>query len=131
MKKSVHVFFGKFASLETACWYTEPQWEDEPADEASDEVYEAWEARNPIWAMSEDLGVYLDSDFVETIDGDLLRYLRTQLANEFDFVTVKSLVPPGSNVMVLIMSEALGGIEARLASTSRLTHCGAYDWHEG
>ncbi len=88
MNKMVHVFFGNFTSVEAACRYTEPQWADEPDDDASDEVYDAWEESNPTWSLADDLGVYLDSDFIETIDEDFCSYLRTQLAKEADFLAV-------------------------------------------
>jgi hypothetical protein len=79
MNDHLHVFAGAFASRDDACMYTEVQWEPEPDSSVSDEDYRAWEDRNPSWRMKADLGdPYLDSDFIETIDGpDRFDYLAT------------------------------------------------------
>ncbi|MEM9537734.1 MAG: hypothetical protein AAGA40_18930, partial [Cyanobacteria bacterium P01_E01_bin.45] len=78
----LQVFVGKFASREDACQHTEEQWEPEPSDTATDEYYAAWEDRNPIWPFSDELGVWLDHDFIETIDGsDRYDYLNSYLTN--------------------------------------------------
>lgn len=130
MNKTVHVFFGKFASIEAACRYTEIQWDEAPYIDASDEDHEAWAEGDHTSGLEDDLGVSLDADFVETIDGDLLPYLRTQLANETDYEKVLSRVPAESNILVLVMSEALGGAEATLGATPRLTYCGEYLWND-
>lgn len=65
----MHVFSDYFQNRESACSYTEAQWESEPGANASDEEYAAWEERNPVWPLKDELGVYLDSDFIETIFG--------------------------------------------------------------
>ena len=125
----LHVFVGTFASREEACLYTEEQWEPEPDDSVSDEEYAAWEDRNPLWGFRDDVGdVYLDSDFIETIDGHRrYKYLESYLVNGDDLKTIRSAVPD-SNILYLIFPDAFGGFDATLRSTPRLTYCGAFDF---
>jgi hypothetical protein len=125
MNVNVHIFVGSFGSREQACAYTEGQWETEPDDSVSDEEYQAWEDRNPIWQMREDLGVHLDSDFIETIYGpDRYDYLRTLLVDSADLDRVIDAADTSADTIVLIFIEALGGFEATMKSTPVLTYCG-------
>lgn len=128
MNDHVHVFVGVFASREDACAYTESQWEPEPDDSVSDEEYQAWEDRNPSWQMKADLGnPYLDSDFIETIDGpDRLNYLAKLLTEPEAIGRVRAIVGLDHNVIVLIFSEALGGFAAEMKSTPLLKYCGQF-----
>lgn len=124
---AVHVFVGQFPTRAAACGYTEAQWEPEPDESASDEDYEAWEERNPHWALRTDLGVYLDSDFIETIDGDeRYSYIERMLDDESAISQIRRKAPEGANICVLIFREALGGFAAELKSTDKLTYCGEY-----
>ena len=127
MKSEVYIFVGAFGSREQACAYTESWWEPEPDDSASDEEYRIWEDRNPIWQMREDLGVYLDSDFIETIFGpDRFDYLRTLLVDSADLDRVINTADAGADTIVLIFKEALGGFENTLKSNPILTYCGVF-----
>ena len=124
----LHVFVGSFSSREEACQYTEPQWQPEPGDEASDEEYAAWEDRNPIWPLREELGVGLDSDFIETIDGHgRYEYLLCYLVNPSDLELVRK-ASQDANFLVLLFPDALHDRNAKLHSTSKLTYCGAFDF---
>jgi hypothetical protein len=130
MAGQLHVFAGSFASREDACLYTEAQWEPEPDDSVSDEEYTAWEDRNPTWCFQDGLGddVYLDSDFIETIDGDnRYEYLAGYLVNSGDLDAVR-LAAGDANILLLVFPDALGGFDAQLKSTSKLTYCGAFDF---
>ncbi len=128
MNEHVHVFIGSFAGSDDACMYTEPQWEPKPDETVSDEVYRAWEERNPDWQMKRDLGnVYLDSDFIETIDGaDRFDYLATLLMEPNAMDRVRANVGVDDNILVLIFSEALGGFAAEMKSTPQLKYCGQF-----
>jgi hypothetical protein len=126
MNESVHVFSGRFASNEEALAYTEARWEDEPDESVSDEEYEAWEARHPVWPMRTDLDAYLDSDFIETVTGsDRDGYLGKILVNPDDLQLITS-ASPDADTLILIFKEALGGFEATMKSTPRMTYCGEF-----
>ena len=129
MIDKLHVFVGKFASRDAACFYSEAQWEPEPDDFVSEDEYAAWEERNPTWGFRDDLGiVYLDSDFIETIDGSgRYDYLSSYLVNNGDIDTIRAAVP-AANILLLVFPDAFGGVEATLRSTPQLTYCGAFDF---
>ncbi|MEO1522935.1 MAG: hypothetical protein AAFU78_19475 [Cyanobacteria bacterium J06633_2] len=129
MKRMLHVFAGKFASRDEACLYTEPQWEPEPNDTVSDEEYAAWEDRNPIWQFRDDLGdVYLDSDFIETIDGHRrYEYLKSYLVEQNDLRKIEDIAAD-ANILLLIFPDAFGDFEATPHSTPRMVYCGAFDF---
>ena len=126
-KTTVHVFLGNFNSIEEALNYTEAQWEPEPDDSASDQEYSDWEERNPVWPMKKDLTVYLDSDFIETIDNeDRYEYLEKMLVDKKDINKIKN-TNLDSKILVLIFKEALGGFSVKLRSTQFLHYCGEFD----
>lgn len=56
------------------------QWEPVPPESASEAEYISWEDRNPTWRLAEDLGVYMDSDFVELActPEDVIAQIRSQ-----------------------------------------------------
>ncbi len=128
MNDHVHVFVGAFASRDDACTYTEAQWEPEPDDSVSDEAYRAWVDRNPSWQMRSDLGdPYLDSDFIETIDGpDRFDYLAGLLTEPDAIERIREYVSHSDNVVVLVFAEALGGFAGIMKSTPRLKYCGQF-----
>lgn len=61
----VHLFGANFATEAEAQKFVFEQWEPEPPESASEADYVSWEDRNPSWRLAEDLGFYMDSDFVE------------------------------------------------------------------
>ena len=127
MNGTVHVFTGEFETHESACAYTQEQWEDEPESDATDEEYAAWEERNPMWLMKDELGVYLNSDFIETIFGDgRYEYLKGVLTECDAVETICSIAHGPCNTLVLIFSTALGGFDAEMKSTSKLQYCGQF-----
>ena len=128
---TVYVYAGGFRDREDACAYALDQWEPKPPPTATEAEYEAWEDRNPTWQMRSDLGeAYLDHDFIEVIDDmeHLSRYdyLRSMLKNADDIAGILSSAGPDTNILVLIFKEALGGFEAQMRSTPRLTYCGEF-----
>jgi hypothetical protein len=132
MPKTLHVFSGSFPSEDEARQYSEEQWErPAPDDSWSEEAFSAWEDRNPSWRLKDDLDVYLNSDFIETIHGPVKNdYLATQLAKSDDVVRLLEEIPTSANTLVLIMSEALGGFAETLRSTSSLRYHGQFQWNE-
>jgi hypothetical protein len=49
------------------------------------------------------------------------------LAEKDQISLIKDRAGPEANTLVLIFTEGLGGFEANLRSTPRLTHCGEYE----
>lgn len=129
MSGKLHVFAGNFASRNEACLYTEAQWEPEPDESVDEKEFAAWEDRNPTWYFCDDLGdVYLDSDFIETIDGDdRYKYLASFLVDGDDLNRVR-VAHPTANTLLLLFPDALGGFDVSLRSTAKLTYCGAFDF---
>lgn len=123
----VNVFCGAFNSIEDACLYSEPQWEDEPDENVSDADYFEWEMRNPTHRLKENIHSYLDQDFIETINFDL-NYLSNININASDISIIKNM-SLGSSFMVLVYEEALGGFDLKSppASNSFLKYCGCYE----
>ena len=62
-----HLFGANFATEAEAKKFVCEQWEPEPPASASEAEYVSWEERNPTWRLAEELGFYMDSDFVELI----------------------------------------------------------------
>jgi len=60
-----HLFGANFVTESDAQKFVFEQWE--PPESTSEAEYISWEDRNPIWRLAEELGVYMDSDFVELI----------------------------------------------------------------
>ncbi|OPA91686.1 hypothetical protein BFW87_18840 [Pseudomonas fluorescens] len=60
-----HLFGANFATEAEAQEFVFEQWEPEPTESASEAEYVSWEDRNPTWKLAEELGFYMDSDFVE------------------------------------------------------------------
>ena len=125
----VHVFTALFENTEAAFAFAHPHWEPEPDEHVSDEDYAAWEDRNPIWPLKEELGgVRMDSDFVEVIwkpglmpDWDLLKS-RLRAADLFESREDGARV----NTFVLIDRAAFGDVDLELHSTANLIYCGCY-----
>ena len=121
MNDQAHVFVGAFENRDSACKYTEPQWEPEPGENVSYQEYREWEDRNPSWQLRSDLGLdYLDSDCIETIDGDCrYEYLGRFLTGHGAIEKIRELVDTfvgRVNIVVLIFSEALGGFPGEMKS---------------
>ena len=129
--RKLHVFAGSFASRDVACLYTEQQWEPEPDESATDDEYAAWENRNLTWGLREDLQIGLDSDFIETIDGDnRYEYLGGYLVNDGDLDSIRKSADD-SNILVLMFPDAFHNPKDQLTSTSRMIYCGSFDFRWG
>ena len=133
MAETLHVFSGQFASRTEACEYSEAQWErPAPDDSWPDEEWDAYEERNPTWALRDDLDPgYMDSDFIETIDGSgRIKYLEEQIDQSEDFEALRSAIPDAHNILVLIMSSSFDGRKVTLRSTPKLTYHGEFRWNQ-
>jgi hypothetical protein len=125
----VHIFSGCFGSEDQAHAYAEQQ-----LPGSNDIAYIVWEDRNPYWAMREDLNVpFLDGSFIETVwareDGDRgldWEYLETLLSQD-DVAQCKAKAQPGSDTLILVYQEALGGFGFKLQSPALITYCGRYE----
>jgi hypothetical protein len=127
MQVFVFIYFGSFPSVDQALSYTQGCWEPDPPDSVSDAEYEAWEDRNPVWPLREELDVYLDSDFIETIvEPDWQSYLKSLIRDPDQLHTIMERCPENTNCLVLIYEAALGGYDSVMKSTSKLTLIGKY-----
>lgn len=75
-----HLFGANFATEAEAQKFVFEQWEPVPPESASEAEYVSWEGRNPTWRLAEDLGFYMDSDFVELAGTpeDVIAQIRSQ-----------------------------------------------------
>ena len=124
----MYVFAGEVTDRADACLYSEPQWEPEPDDSVSDEEYFAWEARNPVHKLKENIDSYLDSDFIETVTIDC-DYLSSLNISNKDIEILSEALLPNFNYMVLVFEDALGGAELNSppSSSDVLHYCGCYE----
>ena len=129
MAQTLHVFSGQFASRAEACEYSEQQWErPAPDDSWPDEEWNAYEERNPTWALKDDLDAgYMDSDFIETIDGlGRIDYLESQIERSEDIEALRKAIPDAHNIFVLIFSSSFDGRNVNLRSTPKLSYHGEF-----
>lgn len=75
-----HLFGANFATESDAQKFVFEQWEPEPPESTSEAEYISWEDRNPTWRLAEELGFYMDSDFVELAGTpqDVIAQIRSQ-----------------------------------------------------
>lgn len=83
--------------------------------------------------MRAELGfTYLDGDFVETIwgiDGNgpgINWHYLASLLDPDDVAKCKDAAPPGSNTLIIIRAQALGGFDFTFRSTPTMTYCGCF-----
>ena len=122
----VYIFSGKFKNLDEACLYSEPQWAPEPDASASDQEYREWEDNNPEHKLKNNIGAYLDEDYIETIEVDY-HYLTSLNISDDAIARIKSSAKQ-DNILVLVYEPALGGfaLENEPASNTVLNYCGVY-----
>lgn len=124
---SVHIFRGDFGGVENARRYTQESWQPEPPETATDEEYSEWENNNPRWAMRDDLGLSLDSDFIETIESEgAVDYLKTMLAPQVVDDELASHITAPADTLVLIFREAISGDDAAVESCGPLSYLGQF-----
>ena len=128
-----HIAAASFVREDEALAYSQEQWEREPGEDASNEVYDAWENRNPSWRMRDEIGdVYLDSDLIETVwntgqsdRGTNWEYLTSVIGPE-NAATCKRVAPICTTTLILISENALGAFPFEFTSTPTMTYCGAF-----
>ena len=124
----IHVFIGKFLNRELALKYTEPFWEPEPNENVSDEEYNEWEDRNPIFEMANDLDCFLDSDFIETItDSNKTEYLKSMLEVPSKINATESELNSEKSVLVLIFEKAINSEDFSFGDTPKLKYKGVFE----
>jgi hypothetical protein len=125
----IYIFAGEFKDRADACLYSEPQWEPEPNNSVPDEEYMAWEDRNPVHRLEENVGTYLDSDFIETVDLNY-DYLSSLNISDEDIRKISKTIKPEYNYFVLVFEDALGDRELKNppVSNETLKYCGQFDF---
>ncbi|MHA6575499.1 hypothetical protein [Pseudomonas yamanorum] len=101
-----HLFGANFATESEAQKFVIEQWEPEPPESVSEAEYVSWEDRNPTWKLAEDLGFYMDSDFVEL--AGTLEDVIAQIRSESERVLVGSKAGEFTH-LILVGSNAIWG----------------------
>lgn len=123
---NVHVFIGEFKNRHEAISYSQMYWDPEPDDSVSDEEYSEWENNNPKWRLRDDLGVQLESAFIETITDDALKYLSAILDSDVLVTKIKPTIKDSKPTLVLIYDKALPDGNTRLNNTTKLNYYGKH-----
>lgn len=129
-----HLFGANFATESEARKFVIEQWEPEPPESISEAEYVSWEDRNPIWKLAEELGFYMDSDFVELAGtpDDVIAQMRSQSERAL----VGSKVLPQA-VLPSIKAKSIGLMPVRLRAEGgskihlRQSSTGCRDCREG
>lgn len=105
-----HLFAARFSNQAEAELFTFEQWEPEPAADASAAEFSAWEARNPSWRLKQELGYYMDADFVELIEReDGPQYLQSLIRSDAEKQQLRTRINPGYSHYILIASDSIHG----------------------
>ncbi|WP_034619676.1 hypothetical protein [Chitinibacter tainanensis] len=107
MLYSFHLFAGTFKNEKDAQKFAFEHWEPEPSADTCDSDYEAWERRNPIWPLKQELGFYMDSDFVELVTD--LSYLNDLIQSESEKSILAKCLSEKYSHYIIIGSEAIYG----------------------
>jgi hypothetical protein len=129
MKREVYIFGIKPGSKGEEQGYALPFWEPEPPEGSGVEDYLAWEERNPVWGLQDDLGYELDEEFVEHHPANTPQtrsYLASMLLDEDDLIEIKNELKNCAEI-VLIFSQALPRPLDALCDTKGAFFVGKYD----
>lgn len=102
-----HLFSAHFASDAEAEKCVFEQWEPEPPETASNEDYLAWENRNPSWLLADELGFYMDSDFVELSKSANIKYLKSLIKCHMAKKAALLTIPNNHTHLVIIGVNAI------------------------
>lgn len=108
-----HLFGANFATEAEARKFVFEQWEPRPPESANEAEYVSWEDRNPTWRLAEELGFYMDSDFVEL--AGTLEDVIAQIPSQSERALVGSK-GGGFTHFIIVGSNAIWG-DRRLTST--------------
>ena len=122
----LRIYSAVFPSLDAALGYSEAQWEPEPNAAASDDEYAAWEARNPTWAFKIEIGLYLDSDFVETYYGSDCWNKLEALIGQAQVAEARSLADRQANTLIVVFERAIYGIKSEPLADCAVRYLGKY-----
>ena len=102
-----HLFAARFADDAEAERFAFEQWEPAPAADASDAEFSAWESRNPSWRLNQELGFYMDSDFVELCT--CVDYLDSLVRSEAQKALLRSQATKAFSHFILVGSQSIYG----------------------
>jgi len=123
-----HLFAARFASHAEAELFAFEQWEAEPGPEASDAQYQAWEDSNPSWRLAQELGLHLDSDFIELLPREEYpRYLESLISSEAERQRLHSQIAGDHSHFILVASAALDDQQPALQGTTTLDYLGLFN----
>ena len=108
---SFYLFAGKFTNEAEAQEFAFEQWEPEPSTDASDSDYEVWEQRNPTWRLKQELGFYMDSDFVE-LAADLAYISSLIQSKDEQFILNKNSSKDYSHYIIVSTESIYGDLRA-------------------
>lgn len=105
-----HLFAGRFADNTEAERFAFEQWEAEPAPDSGAADNQAWEDRNPSWRLKQELGFYMDSDFVELVSSqECPQYLESLIHSDAEQQQLRCRVQTGYSHFILVASESIYG----------------------
>lgn len=112
-----HLFAARFPDQTEAELFAFEQWEPAPAADASDAEFSAWEARNPSWRLKQELGDYMDSDFVELIGSEgSAHYLESLIRSDSEQQRLRLQIKACYSHFILVASESIHGDPRSAAS---------------
>ncbi|ROL70916.1 hypothetical protein BLX41_19775 [Pseudomonas protegens] len=105
-----YLFAARFPNQAEAERFAFEQWEPKPAADASDAEFSAWEARNPSWRLKQELGYYMDSDFVELIGSeDCPQYLESLTRSDAGKHQLRTRIDSGYSHFIIVGCESIYG----------------------
>lgn len=132
-----HLFAGRFADDQQAQGFAFEQWEPEPDASASNAEYQAWEERNPSWRLEQELGFYMDSDFIELVSSqDCPQYLESLIRDDAQKQRLRSRVEPGHSHFIIVAQQSIygdrqsttsGAPQRQPSSTATLDYLGEFN----
>ncbi|MGR4043345.1 hypothetical protein [Pseudomonas sp. 910_21] len=112
-----YLFAARFPNQAEAELFAFEQWEPEPAADVSAAEFSAWEARNPSWRLKQELGYYMDADFVELIDSeDGPQYLESLIHSDAEQQRLRSRIKGHYSHFIVVGSESIHGDQQSAAS---------------
>jgi hypothetical protein len=105
-----HLFIAFFETSEQLVEFAEERWEPEPDENSSEQEHAAWSDRNPAWALEDELGYYMDSDFVEYHHGKAkLNYVLQEVESEQEREYIRSAVLESHNSFIIVGIDSIYG----------------------
>ncbi|MGC5703363.1 hypothetical protein J4P02_24500 [Pseudomonas sp. NFXW11] len=132
-----HLFAARFPDQAAAELFAFEQWQPQPAEDASEAEFSAWEACNPSWCLKQELEYYMDSDFVELIGSqEYPDYLESLIRSEAEKQQLQARIDAGYSHFILVGSESIygdrrtddpGPVQRKPCSTATLDYLGEFN----